>query len=130
MGRVFKTRWMRKTAHSEDALCTADVKMAQSLVDADLDGAIVKKRVGLAVRGKRAGAKTLVASNKDKWWFFVYGFEKNDCADISQDALEALKDIAEQLLARTSKQLDVATKDGSLTEKCHDPKISGQEPHF
>ena len=65
---------MRNTAHIEDALCTAAVKMAQSLVAADLGGAIVKKRVGLAVRGKREGARTLIASNKDKRWFFVYGF--------------------------------------------------------
>ena len=52
-----------------------------------------------------------------------YGFEKNDRANISDDELEALKDIAEQLLARTGKQLDEALNDGSITEICHDPKI-------
>lgn len=31
-----------------------------------------------------------------------------------------MKDIAEQLLARTGKQLDEAMNDGSLTEICHD----------
>ena len=127
MKRVFKTRhftrWMRKTALSDDALCAAVIEMTQGLVDADLGGGIVKKRVGLAGRGKRAGARTLVATNKGNRWFFVYGFEKNDRANISDDELEALKDIAEQLLARTGKQLDDATNDGSLTEICHDPKI-------
>ena len=44
-------------------------------------------------------------------------------ANISDDALEALKDIAEQLLAMTGKQLDEAMNDGSLTEICHDNKI-------
>ena len=127
MKRVFKTRhfarWMRKTELSDDALCAAVVEMAQGLIDADLGGGVVKKRVGLSGRGKRGGARTLVATNKGNRWFFVYGFEKNDRANIPDDALEALKDIAEQLLARTGKQLDEAMNDGSLTEICDDHKI-------
>ena len=97
--------------------------MAQGLIDADLGGGVIKKRVGLSGRGKRGGARTLVATNKGNRWVFVYGFEKNDRANISDDELEALKDIAEQLLARTGKQLDEALNDGSITEICHDPKI-------
>ncbi len=79
-----------------------------------------KKRVGLAGRGKRGGARTLVATNKGTRWFFLYGFEKNDRANITGDELEALKEIAEQLLARTGKQLDEAVQDGSLQEICHE----------
>jgi hypothetical protein len=85
-------------------------------------GGVVKKRVGLSGRGKRGGARTLVATNRGNQWFFVFGFEKNERANISDDALEALKDIAEQLLAMTGKQLDEAMNDGSLTEICHDDK--------
>jgi hypothetical protein len=114
---------MRKTELSDEALCSAVVEMAQGLIDADLGGGVIKKRVGLSGRGKRGGARTLVATNKGNRWFFVYGFEKNDRANISDDELEALKDIAEQLLARTGKQLDEALNDGSITEICHDPKI-------
>jgi len=127
MKRIFKTRhfarWMRKTELSDEALCAAVVEMAQGLIDADLGGGVVKKRVGLSGRGKRGGARTLVATNKGNRWFFVFGFEKNDRANIPDDALEALKDIAEQLLARTGKQLDEALNDGSLMEICHDDKI-------
>jgi len=124
MKRVFKTRhfsrWMRKTELTDKALCTAVAEMAQGLMDADLGGGVVKKRVGLAGRGKRGGARTLVATNKGNRWFFVYGFEKNDRANIADDELEALQDIAEQLLARTDRQLDEAVEDGSLQEICHD----------
>ena len=127
MKRVFKTRyftrWMRKTGLSDDALCAAVAEMAQGLVDADLGGGVFKKRVGIAGRGKRAGARTLVASNRASRWFFVFGFEKNDRANISDEELEGLKDLAAQLLARTGKQLDAATNDGTLTEICHDHKI-------
>jgi hypothetical protein len=50
----------------------------------------------------------------------VYGFEKNERANISDGELEALKDLAEQLLVRTGKQLTEALNDGTLSEICHD----------
>ena len=124
MRRSFKTRyfsrWMRKTGLTDRALCGAVTEMAEGLIDADLGGGIVKKRVGLAGRGKRGGARTLVATNKGTRWFFLYGFEKNDRANITDDELEALKSIADQLLARTGKQLDEAVQDGALQEICHE----------
>jgi len=127
--RVLKTRffsrWMRKTELTDSALCHAVAEMAQDLIDADLGGGVVKKRVGLAGRGKRGGARTLVATNRGNRWFFLYGFEKSDRANITDDELEALKEIAEQLLARTGRQLDEAIQDGSLQEICHESKIQG-----
>lgn len=124
MKRVFKTRyfgrWMRKTELSNSALCEAVEEMAQGLVDADLGGGVVKKRVALPGRGKSGGARTLVATNKGNRWFFVFGFEKNDRANISDQELEALQDIAQDLLARTSDQLDLAVQTSALEEICHD----------
>ena len=124
MKRVFKTRHftrrMRKTELTDVALCSAVAEMAQGLIDADLGGGVVKKRVGLAGCGKRGGARTLVATNKGNRWFFVYGFEKNDRANISDDELDALQNIARELLSRTVGQLDAAIEDGSLQEICHD----------
>jgi hypothetical protein len=38
--------------------------MAAGLIDADLGGGVLKKRVGLAGRGKRGGVRTLVATNR------------------------------------------------------------------
>jgi putative transcriptional regulator len=47
------SRWMRKTELTDEALCGAVREMSQGLIDADLGGGVVKKRVGLAGRGKR-----------------------------------------------------------------------------
>lgn len=51
MRRVFKTRhfsrWMRKTELTDQALCEAIVAMEQGLIDADLGGGVIKKRVPL-----------------------------------------------------------------------------------
>lgn len=65
----------------------------------------------------------MVAKNKGNRWIFVYGFEKNVRAYVSDGELKALKDIAAELLARNVKQLDEALNDGSLTEICDDQKI-------
>lgn len=113
---------MRKTELKDNALCAAVSEMLHGLIDADLGGGVVKKRVGLAGRGKRGGARTLLATNRGNRWFFVYGFEKNDRANIADDELEALKGIAAELLSITGQQINEAVADGSLQEICHDDK--------
>src|SRR3972149_6097222 len=124
MKRVFKTRhfsrWMRKTDLSDSALCEAVVEMERGLIDAELGGGVVKKRIALPGRGKRGGARTLVATSRGSRWFFVFGFEKNERANVSDEQLEALQDLAADLLARTPAQLDAAVADGTLQEICHD----------
>lgn len=126
MNRVFKTRhfsrWMRKTELTDDALCAAVGEMVQGLIDADLGGGVVKKRVGLAGRGKRGGTRMLLATNKGNRWFFVFGFEKNERANISAEEREALQTLAQDLLSRTGKGLDAQVEDGALQEICHDHK--------
>ena len=119
---IFKTRhfqrWMRKTALGDSDLRKAVLEMTAGLIDADLGGGVVKKRIGLAGRGKRGGVRTLVATNKGNRWFFVFGFEKNERANISDEELEGLQIIAADLLARTGPQLDEAVADGALQEIC------------
>ncbi len=72
--------------------------MANGLIDADLGGGVIKKRVALPGRGKRGGSRTLVATNKADRWFFVFGFEKNERANINDKELEALQATAADLL--------------------------------
>lgn len=124
MKRVFKTRhfsrWMRKNNLTNTVLCQAVEEMAAGLVNADLGGGLVKKRIGLAGRGKRSGARTLVATNCESRWFFLFGFEKNERSDIAQDEKEVLQLLAEDLLSRCDEELDAAVADGMLEEICHE----------
>ncbi len=124
MRRVFKTRqfanWMRKSELTDQALCQAVSEMVIGLVDADLGGDVLKKRVALPGRGKRGGARTLVATRRASRWFFVFGFEKNEKANVSNAELEALQWLAKQLLDLTGRQLEVSVQDGSLQEICHE----------
>jgi len=126
MKRIFRTRyfsrWMRKAKLADQALCLAVSEMENGLIDADLGGGVVKKRIALPGRGKSGSSRTLVATNKGSKWFFLFGFEKNERANITIEELEALKELAKQLLDRTQDQLDEAILDGSLQEICHDQK--------
>jgi len=109
---------MRKTELADAALCRAVEERVAGLIDADLGGGVVKKRVGLGGRGKRGGARTLIATNKGTRWFFVFGFEKNERASVSDDELEGLQALAADLLARTGNQLNAAVADDTLQEIC------------
>lgn len=103
-------------------LCMAVAEMENGLIDADLGGGVVKKRVALPGRGKSGSTRTLVATNKGDRWFFLFGFEKNERANITVEELAALRGLAKQLLDRTLVQLNEAILDGSLQEICHDQK--------
>jgi hypothetical protein len=78
---VFKTRyfgrWMRKSGLTDQKLCQAVQEMKAGLIDADLGGNLVKKRVALPGWGKSGGVRTLVATNKGNRWFFV-GITRRD----------------------------------------------------
>jgi len=124
MRRVFKTRhfsrWMRKTALTQEALCLAISEMENGLIDADLGGGVAKKRIPLPGRGKSGGARTLLATNKGSLWFFVYGFEKNERANVNVRELEALKAVAADLLKLSSAELDSLVDSEALQEICHE----------
>jgi hypothetical protein len=72
----------------------------------------------LPCRGS-GGARTLLATNKGNRWFFLFGFEKNERANVADDELAALQELAKELLARTNVELDTAVVDGTLLEICN-----------
>jgi hypothetical protein len=110
---------MRKSSLRDSDLCRAVAEMESGLVDADLGGAILKKRVALPGRGKSSGARVLLATNWQETWFFVFGFEKNARASVSAAELDALQRLADDLLALSSQQLDAHVASGALQEICH-----------
>ncbi len=130
MGRVFKTRyfarWLRKTQLTDSALCAAIAEMVAGLVDANLGGGVFKKRVALSGKGKSGSAPTLVATQKGKRWIFVFGFEKNERGNISPTELDAVQQIAGDLLRLTEDELNVHLANQALTEICHDTPYQNQ----
>jgi len=114
---------MRKTELSNDDLVDAVSEMARGLIDADLGGGVVKKRIALPGRGKRGGTRTLVGTNKGNRWFFMYGFEKNQISNVGSKELESLQKFAHDLLTLSNNELESAIDDGAIQE-LNDDKTS------
>jgi len=121
---IYKTRyfarWARKTGLTDSLLETAVLEIQSGLLEADLGGGIVKKRIALPGRGKRGSTRTLLATNLDDRWFFIFGFEKNERENISENELTTLKKLAKDLLGMTAAQITVAIGEGSLVEVGHE----------
>ena len=105
---------------SDSLLKMAVREIQRGLLEADLGGGIVKKRIALPGRGKRGSTRTLLATNRTDRWFFVFGFEKNERENISENELESLKNLAKDLLGLTAAQIAVAIGEGSLVEVEHE----------
>lgn len=118
--RTFKTKWFQRWASkedlSDDALRRTVVEMVAGLVDADLGGHVLKKRVALPGRGKRGSLRTLVAFKADDKAFFIYGFAKNERDNVNQTELKALRLLATELLSYSPAQLTKAITAGELVE--------------
>lgn len=120
MDRVLKIpifdRWMAKSGLSDPDLRRAVDEMKRGLIDADLGGGLVKKRVAILGRGKRGGARTLVATNRKGRWIFLLGFLKNEKANITLKELEALKELSGDFLSLSEDEIHYAVKKLKLLE--------------
>ena len=85
--RIFKNNFFDKWARSIDlkdkTLKTAVDEIAAGLYDANLGGCLFKKRIGLKGKGKSGGIRTIIAFKKEDKAFFIYGFAKNEKANIN-----------------------------------------------
>jgi hypothetical protein len=118
--RILKTRffhrWALRVGLSDTALRTAVQEIEQGLIDGDLGGGVLKKRVGVSGRGKSGGARVVLATNRGDRWFFMFGFLKNQRANISPRELDALRELAHDLLALNERQIDAQAKSGAFEE--------------
>jgi len=113
-------KWADKEGLTDTVLVAAIAEISEGSVEANLGGDIYKKRIAIPGRGKRGGARTLVAFKKDDKAFFIYGFKKNERANIKPDELNALKLYAKQLLAHEEKTITEMLKAGNMIEVSND----------
>ena len=124
--RAFKTKiftkWMRKVGLRDQDLLLAILEMETGLIDADLGGNVYKKRIGLPGMGKRAGARTVVASKLYRKWFFLFGFLKNEKDNISDNELVHLQGAASRLLCLSDQDIEEVILAGELKELINNEK--------
>ncbi|EGW52593.1 hypothetical protein HMPREF1022_00361 [Desulfovibrio sp. 6_1_46AFAA] len=114
------SRWLRKTLLTDAALLKAIDEMERGLVDADLGGNVYKKRVALPGRGKSGSARTLIATQWENRWIFLFGFEKNDRENITPAELAYLQNIAQDLLQCPEESILSGIERRELEEIRHD----------
>jgi hypothetical protein len=115
MTRLFH-RWATAECLAPAVLVRAVREIEDGLSDGDLGSGIVKKRVRVAGRGKSGGARVLLATNHRDRWIFVYGFLKNERANISRRELVALRGLSRDLLALSEEQIDGQAQERVLIE--------------
>jgi hypothetical protein len=122
--RIFKTRlfakWVNKEKLSDQILWQTIEEMERGLVDADLGGGVYKKRLALPGRGKRVGARTIIAYKMKEKAFFIFGYAKNERATISMEEKKMAKTLANELFSYSAEQLNNLVAEGKLIEVNHD----------
>jgi len=118
--RIFKGAdfddWAKKNKISNDSLITATREISMGLVDANLGGGVIKKRVALDGRGKRGGARTILAFRVGDIAVFIYGYAKNKKSDLTPKEEKALKMLAKTYFSLSESELDKAVAKGQLIE--------------
>tara|TARA_R110000868_G_scaffold31675_4_gene116042 strand:+ start:59 stop:439 length:381 start_codon:yes stop_codon:yes gene_type:complete len=122
--RVIKTRefakWAEKEGLLDESLMKAINEIEVGLIDANLGGNLLKKRVSLGAKGKSSGLRTIIAyKSKDKY-FFIYGYKKNKRSNISKIELKALKKLGDFLIFMTNKDIIKAILAKELRELKHE----------
>jgi hypothetical protein len=118
--RVFATKWFvrfaRKERLSQEQICEAVARAERGSIDADLSGGLIKQRVARSGRGKSGGYRTLIAYQESRRSVFVYGFAKNERANIDPTELADLRILSKRLLDFTAHEMEVALSSGELKE--------------
>lgn len=84
--RVFKNLWFerfaRKQKITDNMLLEAVQRAEKGQIDANLGKGVLKQRIARVGQGRSAGYRTIILYRTAKRAFFVYGFCKNDRANI------------------------------------------------
>lgn len=119
--RIYKTKTFARQAKncglSNKDLIEAAKEICDGLLDANLGGYLIKKRLGIAGRGKRGGLRTIVAF-KDPFnkIFYLFLFSKNAKEDVTTKELNALKLLASVFLSYSDEDIARAIKANELLE--------------
>lgn len=91
-------------------------EMQRGLVDADLGGGLLKKRIARPGAGKRGGYRTLLASNRRDRWVFLFGFSKNELENIDDDDEWDYRKLAGIYMGKREGDIAHLIHDGELQE--------------
>ena len=122
--RVVKTKWFARFARKEDIsdkkLSDAVREAEKGLINGELGGGLIKKRVVRAGKGKRGGYRTIIVYSTGIRSVFVYGFPKSAKANLSAGELDAYQKLAQVYLSLSDADMAKALRAGELEEVNYD----------
>ncbi|OGT52735.1 MAG: hypothetical protein A3F17_03435 [Gammaproteobacteria bacterium RIFCSPHIGHO2_12_FULL_41_15] len=124
--RIFKTknfvRWAKKERLSDAALINTINELEVGLIDANLGGGLIKKRVARSGQGKRGGHRVILAFKDSDRSIFLFGFSKNDRENLDTEEKEMYIKIAKMYLGTHMSALEKMCVKGQLVEVHHEKK--------
>ena len=118
--RVFKTAWFakasRKAKISDAELCRAIAQVMLGQAD-DLGGGVFKKRLS------KNNYRSIVLAKGGRYWVYSYLFAKQDQANIDDDDLVRLRELATLYSRKSDADIAKELLQDSIVEICHDKTI-------
>jgi hypothetical protein len=118
--RIFKTKVFARFARNQRIrdrdLCEVVERTGEGLIDADLGGGVIKQRLARPGQGRSGGFRVLFAFRPPDRAVFIYGFAKNERANIDDKELKTLREIAAAWLAASPQNIESEVADGRLQE--------------
>ena len=103
-------RFAGKNAIEDEALCEAVERAEKGLIDADLAGPLIKKRVARSGQGRSGGYRVVAVYRKADLALFLHGFPKSSKANLTRTEQEAFAEFGKKVLELTQAQLDAAVE--------------------
>lgn len=118
--RCYKHRdfcvWAKSEKLADAELLNAVKEINKGLYEASLGSGLYKKRIAIAGKGKRSGYRTLLAFKHQEIAFFIYGYAKNEKANMSELEEKRCRGLAKILLGLNQEQLKALLALGKLVE--------------
>ena len=118
--RIFKSRkfarFARKEGIDDDVLRKSILDADRGLIDADYGGGVIKQRIARDNKGKSGGYRSIVLFRRRERSFFVYGFAKNDKANIDESDARNFKSLAGILLGASEHEMQNLLDRGEFFE--------------
>lgn len=110
------SKWAQACDLTDNLLCNAADEIELGLIDANLGGHLLKKRIATKDRGKSGSVRTLVTFSKGNRTIFMYGFEKSERANINQKEKKMLQELGKFYLSLNDTELESRLKSRALRE--------------
>lgn len=123
---IYKTKEFcsltKKDRLSDMDLIAACDEIQRGLVDAELGGALYKKRVAIEGKGKSGGYRTIIGAVIGEKYFFLYAFAKNKRANITKKEQIALRELAQVFISFSQVELEnlIASQELIKVEHCQE----------